>query len=97
MGQVRAQMRACLLHMSCCSEKDPPFQQWSDVKGPLEIMSTFRQDLRNFTPDETVMSSRKAEAAKAVVTIQRNKILEAELSPETQDLYVSGRSGKTCY
>ena len=67
-------MRVGLLHMSCCSEQDPTFQHWNDVKGPLEVMSTFREDLRNFTLDETIMSSRKAEAVKAVVTIQRNKI-----------------------
>ena len=87
MDHVRNQMRAGLLHMSCCSERDPTFQQWDDVKGQLEIMATFKQDLRNFTPDETVMCSRKAEAVKSVVAIQKSKVLEAQSSPETQDLY----------
>ena len=32
MSHVRNQMRAGLLHMSCCSERDPTFQQWDDVK-----------------------------------------------------------------
>ena len=46
MASIRAQMSAGLLHMSCCSERDPNFQQWSDVQEPLKVMSTFRQDLR---------------------------------------------------
>ena len=60
MDHVRNQMRAGQLHMSCCSERDPTFKQWDDVKGQLVTMANFRQDLRICTPDETVMSSRKA-------------------------------------
>ena len=33
------------------------------------------------------MSSRKADAVKAVVTIQRAKMLGAELNPDTQDVF----------
>ena len=87
MASIRAQMRAGTLHMSCCSERYPTFQQWSDVQEPLKVMSTFRQDLRSFTPDETIMSSRKADAVKAVVTITRAKMLDAEQNPDTQDVY----------
>ena len=43
MASIRAQMRADLLHMSSYSERDPTFQQWSDVQdvnlppGPQEL------------------------------------------------------------
>ena len=50
-------------------------------------MSTFRQDLRSFTPDETILSSRKADTVKAVVIITRAKMLDAEQNPGAQDVY----------
>ena len=53
MDHVRNQMRRGQLHMSCCSQRDPTFQQWADVRPQLEIMADYRQELRNYSPDES--------------------------------------------
>ena len=88
-NHVRNQMHRGLLHMSCCSQQDPTLQQWADVMPQLEIMADYRQELRNYSPYESVMSNRKAEAIKQLVTIQSEKVAAAKLNPGKQDIYAT--------
>ena len=80
-------MRSGTLHLSGSALQDPTFHQWEDVTKHLDVMSDFRQDLRTYTPDEAVTSSRRADAVKTVVSIHKTKILEAQASEDTQDLF----------
>ena len=60
MEQVRLAMRGKTLHVSFCCIQPPSFQQWTQVTKHLNTMTTYRGDLRTYTPDEAVTRWRRA-------------------------------------
>ena len=96
MENIRRQMRNGTLHLSCCALQDPTFHQLEDVTKHLDVMSVFRQDLWNYTPDEAVTSSRRADAVKNVVKIQKTKIQEAQASKDKTKPRCSPLIWKSC-
>ena len=88
MEKVRQAMASKTLHESVCCIQPPSFQQWPQVNKHLNTMSTYRSDIRNYTPDEVVLAQRRAAAVKDGATVIRRKVEQAMASPEDQNIFV---------
>ena len=88
MEAVRRAMAGKTLHVSFCCVQPPSFQQWSQVTNNLNTMTTYRSDIRTYTPDEAVTSSRRAAAVKDDATIQRRRVEQAMASPDDQSIFI---------
>ena len=81
-------MASKTLHESVCAIQPLSFQQWPQVIPHLNTMSTYRSDIRNYTPDEVVLAQRKAAAVKDGATVIRRKVEQAMTSPQDQNIFV---------
>ena len=88
MKQVRLAMAGKTLHVSVCCTQPPSFQQWTQVTKHINTMSTYRSDIRTYTPDEVVTSQRRAAAVKDGATVQRRNVEQAMASPEEQNIFI---------
>ena len=84
MADLRASARNGTLHQVCCASPPPSFAEWDEITASKDEVCRFRQDIKQYKPDESVSLELKTNALKDWVTQMRTKVDEAIALPDAQ-------------
>ena len=62
MEDLRARAEDGTLHLSCTVQGPPSFAEWTEISRFRDDVNSFRQDLKQYKPDESISLQRKSAA-----------------------------------